>query len=423
MASQRCPLEGLDPAPPPQGGAAASASPPAAAYASPGAYPAGTNASRRRWLHSARSLRAADGPAYGAMSPGGPQMGVRRSHGCRAAGWTRRRRCARPPTPPPPPRPPQPPQARGTPEQQQLVQSSQGTPHEIDQLRTKGIGWMTPQELATRIELANPNASPGVKFQALKQGMQLLNQSGQMQMMQMMQSREFHEDTMRERRLSDDRADARLKLQLDREQRLSPEGVAATQQAKQQVSALIGPAREALKQSTVQFNAVETKEKSLMTQMDVLGKISGNLSITGIKPIDNWVADIRRKFGDAEATKYDAQLKTVQRDAALALSPTVSGHMTDTQRGEVQSFLNGLMSPKTIDALKELFRKDAELNKKVYKGQIKQWQDAIKAGGTLPEEPAAAAPAASAAGGFDRAAAKAKGYTDEEIDKFLAGQK
>ena len=101
---------------------------------------------------------------------------------------------------------------------------------------------------------------------------------------------------------------------------------------------------------------------------------------------------MRVEAGDPEATKYEAQLKTVQRDAALALSPTVSGHMTDSARTEVQSFISGLMSPKTIGALKELFRQDAELNKQVYRGQIKQWQDAIKAGGTLPEEPATTAP-------------------------------
>ena len=238
------------------------------------------------------------GPPRPQMAPGQPMPGsapvmpMGMTPGSATAGMPPR-------VPQQPPQPPPRPQPTGTAEQQETAQGGQATPHQWQDFVQNGTGFMQLKELATRIHLANPGAAPDVKFKALQAASKLLNANGSQQFNQLMQiaglkQREEHfQEGQR-------RADARLQMQMAREQRLSPEGVAATQQAKQQVSALIGPAREALKQSTVQYNAVETKEKSLMTQMDVLGKISGKLyllvsshSILGL-PRCGWKQETRR---------------------------------------------------------------------------------------------------------------------------------
>ena len=299
----------------------------------------------------------------------------------------------------PPPRPPQPPprpQAAGTPEQQQLVQSSQGTPHEIEQLRTKGIGWMTPQELATRIELANPNASPGVKFQALKQGMQLLNQSGQMQLMQMMQSREFHEDTLRQqermeqhRLRSEETRDERLQMQERTQLRNTP----YVRGEEKQVTA-----------AKTNLTNTELRMGKIKGHLDALIPIAQKVAITGNMKIDTWLQEAKARLGWTNETymQYKTMLNNLQSEIA-AMSQQTLGSLTVSAREDAKHMAQGVLTPgilKSIGTAVEIEgRVTAQATKDIVNKHQKNIQHYMSTKGEIPEdeEPAAAAPAAPAA--------------------------
>lgn len=284
-------------------------------------------------------------------------------------------------------------QAQGTPEQQQTIQASQGTPAEIESWRRSGmqVGWMTPQELATRIEVAAPGASPAAKFKAFQKGMTLLNQSGQTQFNQMMQieslrmRQQQHEDLQEERRF--------------RREQQDPETIAGKAAARAGATAPIQATRAALQDQTRRLSAIEPQLKKMIAHMDVLTDAAGKVAITGVMPIDTWINNIRAKFGDAEAIRYKTQLEVVRLEVGKVLAnPMANAALTEGARKEVHNYMDGVLSPNTLRALKGLFELDARLSKQTTTDEIKRLQKQLQAGGMLQEEPEA--PAAPAAGGI-----------------------
>jgi len=88
------------------------------------------------------------------------------------------------------------PQGQGAPDRTDAAVLSKA----VENLRSGNL--LPLQQMAQLIERANPGASPQVKFQALKQGLNLMNQSGQTQFNQMMQIMQYqqrermHQDTL-----------------------------------------------------------------------------------------------------------------------------------------------------------------------------------------------------------------------------------
>src|SRR6516225_355850 len=96
------------------------------------------------------------------------------------------------------------PQGQGAPDRTDAAVLSKA----VENLR--GGNLLPLQQMAQLIERANPGASPQVKFQALKQGLNLMNQSGQTQFNQMMQIMQYqqrermHQDTLTKQQAMED---------------------------------------------------------------------------------------------------------------------------------------------------------------------------------------------------------------------------
>src|SRR6516162_9622695 len=67
------------------------------------------------------------------------------------------------------------------------------TSEQMDRYARGGGGWLDLPQLAQRIDAANPNASPQVKFRALQKGMGLLNAGGQNQFRQFIEQQRMQE--------------------------------------------------------------------------------------------------------------------------------------------------------------------------------------------------------------------------------------
>src|SRR6516164_4917492 len=309
------------------------------------------------------------------------------------------------------------PQGQGAPDRTDAAVLSKA----VENLRSGNL--LPLQQMAQLIERANPGASPQVKFQALKQGLSLMNQSGQTQFNQMMQIMQFqqrqqqHEDVLKHQRTMEELAAGRQ----------DPEKQAALAAAKKGATAIIQSRQRELSTLNTQLGAIEGQTQNMLGNIDRLAAIAKEVQITGSMPIDTWINNIKAKFGNTNALMYKAQLDTTRLDVSRVLNnPTGNAALTEGARKEAQAYLNGVLTPKTIAAFKELYRVDAKIKRESLTNQIKAAEKDIEEyGGHRTTEPAEttagqAAPATSRK--IDREKAKAAGWSDAEIDAYERGQ-
>ncbi|HYP64540.1 MAG TPA: hypothetical protein VEQ16_11650 [Acidocella sp.] len=282
---------------------------------------------------------------------------------------------------------------------------------------------MPMNQLAQLIERNASDASPLVKFRMMKKALGLMNSAGQtqfnqaMQIMQFRQREQQHEDVLKHQRTMEELAAGRQ----------DPEKQAALAAAKKGATAIIQSRQRELSTLNTQLGAIEGQTQNMLGNIDRLAAIAKEVQITGSMPIDTWINNIKAKFGNTNALMYKAQLDTTRLDVSRVLNnPTGNAALTEGARKEAQAYLNGVLTPKTIAAFKELYRVDAKIKRESLTNQIKAAEKDIEEyGGHRTTEPAEttagqAAPATSRK--IDREKAKAAGWSDAEIDAYERGQ-
>jgi hypothetical protein len=252
---------------------------------------------------------------------------------------------------------PQPP----SPEAQQRLQSSAATPAEMIDAIKNGMGWMSIPELATRIETANPNASPLVKFKALQMGAKLLNAGGQQQLSQMLQW--FREDRAekREKRLEEQW----LQSDKERQERLQ---IAEEKQ---------DPVYQRYKKSSVDlsFKAEQTKAftSSMEAHVEQLAKLSEKAGVTGQMDLDGFFNAVAAKFGSDTANQYRLQYAETAGEIGKLLSGGMgNAALTEGVRNEAHRVMpEGVVIPAhTLRAMAKTMKANANARYKAYTDRV-----------------------------------------------------
>jgi hypothetical protein len=257
-----------------------------------------------------------------------------------------------------------------------------------------GGGWLKPQEMAQRIEAANPNASPRQKFYAMKAAMGLMTTGGQeqfnrmMQVMRFQQQKQQHEDTLHQQeRMERHRLEAE-QLREDRYLRQQP-------YAQQQMQR----ARDATKAQT----NVDLRMDKVAGHIAALSEVAKKVAITGNVTFDTWLANARAALGwpSDVYTQYKTQLAMLQAEMG-AMSQQTLGSLTVSAREDAKQLANGILTPSMLRSIGEAVKIEGtitkEASKKIIDRANRNFDSYMKSGGRIPEdaeeEPAAAAPQA-----------------------------
>src|SRR6516225_3913845 len=263
------------------------------------------------------------------------------------------------------------PQGQGAPDRTDAAVLSKA----VENLRSGNL--LPLQQMAQLIERANPGASPQVKFQALKQGLNLLNASGnqQMQVLQMLLSEQHHKDTLAQQ---DRQYQERLKADELREERYR-RSMPYMDQQKQ-------TAKDA--QKTMTNSKLRTDK--LLPQLDALADVAKKVQITGNPTFDTWLRDLQSKAGfqSGDLTKYKTMLETIKTEMAGVFQQTL-GSLTVSARADADKLAQGILTPTMIQSIKEALKIETGLTQKTTKKIIDQANknmDYFMKTGERPEE-------------------------------------
>ena len=277
------------------------------------------------------------------------------------------------------------PQGQGAPDRTDAAVLSKA----VENLRSGNL--LPLQQMAQLIERANPGASPQVKFQALKQGMSLLNASGnqQMQVLQMLLSEQHHKDTLAQQ---DRQYQERLKADELREERYR-RSMPYMDQQKQ-------TAKDA--QKTMTNSKLRTDK--LLPQLDALADVAKKVQITGNPTFDTWLRDLQSKAGfqSGDLTKYKTMLETIKTEMAGVFQQTL-GSLTVSARADADKLAQGILTPTMIQSIKEALKIETGLTQKTTKKIIdqanKNMDYFMKTGERPEEEPEEETPAPTTGAG------------------------
>ena len=277
------------------------------------------------------------------------------------------------------------PQGQGAPDRTDAAVLSKA----VENLRSGNL--LPLQQMAQLIERANPGASSQVKFQALRQGMSLLNASGnqQMQVLQMLLSEQHHKDTLAQQ---DRQYQERLKADELREERYR-RSMPYMDQQKQ-------TAKDA--QKTMTNSKLRTDK--LMPQLDALTDVAKKVQITGNPTFDTWLRDLQSKAGfqSGDLTKYKTMLETIKTEMAGVFQQTL-GSLTVSARADADKLAQGILTPTMIQSIKEALKIETGLTQKTTKKIIdqanKNMDYFMKTGERPEEEPEEETPAPTTGAG------------------------
>lgn len=231
-----------------------------------------------------------------------------------------------------------------------------------------GQGWLSETDLARRIEAANPDASPQVKFKAMLAASKLMNQGGKdhfsqmMRIMEFRQRQELHdrksaeEDARAAKREKDaERADERLRLQ---QEKADPQYIR-------------------YKKTTTDLGSRSDQAQAFMggaeKNMDTLIELAKKLPVTGIVPLDRWWADVKAKFGDAQMLEYQKQHALVVQQIGRLLSGGMgNAALTEGVRKDAYGLLDKMVPVEALIRQKALMIQDAKNARAGYEDEIKR---------------------------------------------------
>jgi hypothetical protein len=101
-------------------------------------------------------------------------------------------------------------------------------------------------------------------------------------------------------------------------------------------------------------------EEFARQQGDRLIKLADKVDRTGKPAIDRWVLAGRKATGDPDVAAFDAQISFYRGEVAriLAGNPNLTGVVSDTARGEINSFLKDEATPQQIRAVVNVIGQD-----------------------------------------------------------------
>jgi hypothetical protein len=279
--------------------------------------------------------------------------------------------------------PQQPPQPRPQPQQRQpptqAQQESQPTQQDMMVLQQTGVGWLTPQQLMQRIQQADPNADPIVKWKAFQSGMKLLNAGGQGQAMQLLNylQRERHqEQTERRQQEREEQTQTRTGLMQFRQ---DPERTA------------LQPALNLLEKRDATI--AEFTNTAVRMGKEVIS-LGNKISSSGMPAWQAFVQKVKGWEGDPVVSAYALQLQGWKAEMAKILggSPTAAV-LTEGARTEANNFLAAEgTTVKQAQGVLTQFERDARIRKEEVDKQrtkildrLRTIENAYKTGAPVPE--------------------------------------
>jgi hypothetical protein len=264
-------------------------------------------------------------------------------------------------------------------------------------------GGFTWQNMAQMIARANPGISPDVLGKALVMSSPLINQMSMMDFRerQLAQGEErlqqqWQEFKIREARLRGGQEVTPEMIQAAYEGRiqLGPKDQALRQAVVQQhpdfdekdykrqlagltseervrMSALARADSGSLKILNDQENKIQPYIEQAKQQGDVLVALARDIDLTGLPPLESWIREGRKAFGDPKITQFMAQLEVYRDEAGRILNnPSLTGQFTVSAKKDVKDFLAGNASAGQIAAVVDLLngdfdRRDAGIQRRI----------------------------------------------------------
>jgi hypothetical protein len=232
----------------------------------------------------------------------------------------------------------------------------------------RGMGWMSLPELATRIETANPNASPLVKFKALQMGAKLLNSQGQQLFSQMMQIAREERGEQRE-----ERAELREKRRQEHQEFIEGQQTERLRLAEEKQDATY----QRYKKSTIDlgFKAEQTKAftSSMEAHVEQLAKLSEKAGVTGQMDLDGFFNMVAAKFGSDAANQYRLQYAETASEVGKLLSGGMgNAALTEGVRSEAHRVMpEGAVIPAhVLRAMAKTMKANANARYKAYTDRV-----------------------------------------------------
>ncbi len=150
-----------------------------------------------------------------------------------------------------------------------------------------------------------------------------------------------------------------------------------------------------------QYDAIKAFEKTAIANGDRLIKLADKIDTTGVPVLEQWIRAGRKATGSPDVDKFNAQMMLYRTEAAkILVNPNLTGQLSDSARHEVEEFLKGNMSAKSIRGVVELLKNDFQSREKILSDQIKEAkQSQIKGFGNADQKTdTQPAPAAMPAG-------------------------
>lgn len=126
-----------------------------------------------------------------------------------------------------------------------------------------------------------------------------------------------------------------------------------------------------LNKLTPMYDAVVAFEKTAVRNGDRLIELADKVDASGVPVIEKWIRAGRQATGDADVSKFNAQLQIYRTEAAKILTnPNLSGQLTDSARHEIEGFMQPGASAKQIKEVVNLLKNDFENRKVTLEDQI-----------------------------------------------------
>jgi len=268
------------------------------------------------------------------------------------------------------------PQGQGAPDRTDAAVLSKA----VENLRSGNL--LPLQQMAQLIERANPGASPQVKFQALKQGLNLMNQSGQTQFNQMMQIMQYQQ---RERM----HQDTLTKQQQMEEHRQAIEDIRERNYLRRDPYYT----READAAKTAQKNLTnnELRTEKVSGHIAALSKVAEQVAITGNVSLDTWLRDAQSKLGwpQEKYVQYKAMLDLLKSELG-AMGAQTLGALSVSAKKDADALAHGIMTSTMLKSLEEAVKIDSKITREASQKLIKKHQSNMdyfmRNKGLVPEE-------------------------------------
>ena len=173
---------------------------------------------------------------------------------------------------------------------------------------------------------------------------------------------------------------------------------------------------------------------------DKLLELAAKVDGTGVPVIDRWVRAGRREIaGDPDVSAFQFQLRSFTNEVGRILTnANITGQLTNQARSEAGEFLNSGATTEQLERVFDTFKTDVDNRSSELAAGVADIKERIAArrqqlsntpGGQAPAASPTKTPAPLSSGGATGgdadfiAKAKAAGYSDEEIEKFLKDKK